>query len=90
MASKKTLSKNISNNLNIPLDVSKSFTESFLSLIKKNYKTHIIKFSSFGSFRMHKTPIRTGRNPKTKELYMINSSYKMIFKPSNKIKKTLN
>jgi integration host factor subunit alpha len=90
MTSKKSLSKNISNNLGIPLDVSKAFTNSFLSLIKKNYKTHIIKFSNFGTFRKHKTPTRIGRNPKTKETYMINSSYKMLFKPSNNIKNKLN
>ena len=64
--------------------------ESLLLLIKNKSKLRIVKLSSFGSFSFKKTPKRLGRNPKTKDSYIILEYNKLNFKPSNKIKKKIN
>jgi nucleoid DNA-binding protein len=64
--------------------------ESLLLLIKNKSKLTIVKLSSFGSFSFKKTPKRLGRNPKTKDSYIIPEINKLNFKPSNKIKEKIN
>ena len=64
--------------------------ESLLLLIKNKSKLRIVKLSSFGSFSFKKTPKRLGRNPKTKDSYIIPEINKLNFKPSNKIKEKIN
>ena len=67
-----------------------SVLESFLLLIKNKSKLRVVKLSGFGSFRFKKTPKRLGRNPKTKDSYIIPELNKLNFKASNKIKEKLN
>ena len=86
---KKDIVKNINSKAHLSINDSKSFLEEFIKLIKNNKSTQT-KISRFGSFHTHITPERVGRNPKTKEEYIINSRKKLIFKPSNLLKKTLN
>ena len=62
----------------------------FLSLVKEKAKPNIVKLSGFGAFSFKKTPKRIGRNPKTKDSYIIQESNKLTFKPSYKIKKVIN
>tara|TARA_B100001057_G_scaffold416747_1_gene434981 strand:+ start:795 stop:1067 length:273 start_codon:yes stop_codon:yes gene_type:complete len=86
---KKDIIKNISSKA---LFTSKSSTlvlEAFLNFIKQN-KRHRIKISKFGTFYLHKSPARIGRNPKTKEEFKIPASEKLTFKASNKVKSILN
>ena len=67
-----------------------SILESFLSLIKTKSKSKSVKLSGFGTFSFKKTPKRAGRNPKTKDSYIIPELYKLNFKPSNKVKEQIN
>ena len=90
MTNKKYISKEISSSTKLSIDVSKKILESFLNIIKKNAKSKKIKLSHFGSFDFKNTPKRIGRNPKTKESYIIPSMNKLNFKASNKIKKLIN
>ena len=87
---KQTISKNISNELKISLGTSKLICSSFIDILKKQGKLNNIKIHEFGTFFIHKTPKRLGRNPKTKESYIILQRRKLCFKASNKIKKILN
>ena len=87
---KHQISKQISIKLSISLDDSLNILESFLSLIKISSKSKIIKLSGFGSFKYKRSPKRIGRNPKTKESYIIPTSNKLNFNSSNKIKIILN
>ena len=64
--------------------------ESFLSVIKSKSKSKSVKLSGFGTFSFKKTPKRVGRNPKTKDSYIIPELYKLNFKPSNKVKEQIN
>ena len=64
--------------------------ESFLFLIKSKSKSKSVKLSGFGTFSVKKTPKRAGRNPKTKDSYIIPELNKLNFKPSNKVKEKIN
>ncbi len=70
-------------------DLSKSFLKSFFDIIKSN-TTKDIKISGFGTFHTHESPERIGRNPKTKEEYVISKRKKLLLKSSKKVKEILN
>ena len=86
---KKDIVKNISSKALISLESSSLVLEAFLSFIKQN-KEHKIKISKFGTYYLHKSTPRIGRNPKTKEEYEIQPFKKLSFKASNKVKTILN
>ena len=88
--SKTNIIKNISKKSLVSSVDAKSILESFLSLIKNKSKSRLVKLSGFGSFSFKKTPERLGRNPKTKDSYIIPEHNKLNFKPSNKIKENIN
>jgi integration host factor subunit alpha len=86
---KKDIIKNISSKAQLSSSESYDIFHSFLNFIKYN-KSNIVKISNFGSFRLHKSPMRIGRNPKTKEEFMIRSRNTLKFKASNALKGILN
>jgi nucleoid DNA-binding protein len=77
-------------NSSLSVGEASSIFESFLSLIKSKSKSKSIKLSGFGTFSFKKTPKRAGRNPKTKDSYIIPELYKLNFKPSSKVKEQIN
>ena len=87
---KKDIVKNISSKAQIPNKISQKLFKSFLYLVTSKSKTHSVKISNFGTFYYHQTPKRKGRNPKTKEEFVINPRLKLSFKPSGKIKNLIN
>jgi integration host factor subunit alpha len=87
---KKDISINISTKAQISISNSNSLLNFFLTLIKDNSKNKAIKISNFGTFSYKDTPQRLGRNPKTRENFIISKRAKLYFKPSNNIKSTLN
>jgi len=86
---KKDIIKIISSETLLPSFTSKALLERFLYIVKAN-KSKKIKISKFGSFYTHETPQRIGRNPNTKEEFIITNRKKLIFKPSSFIKIKLN
>ena len=86
---KKDIVKNISSKALISSKSSSLVLEAFFSFIKQN-KRHRIKISKFGTYYLHKSPARIGRNPKTKEEFRILASEKLALKASNKVKSILN
>ena len=86
---KKDIIKNISSKAHLSSKTSSLVLEAFLSFIKSN-KRKQIKISKFGTYYLHKSAPRIGRNPKTKEEYEIQPFKKLSFKASNKIKAILN
>ena len=77
-------------NSSLSVGEASSIVESFLSVIKLKSKSESVKLSGFGTFSFKKTSKRTGRNPKTKDSYIIPELTKLNFKPSNKVKKQIN
>ena len=86
---KKDIVKNISSKALFSSKTGSLVLEAFLSFIKQN-KSHKIKISKFGSFYIHTSPKRIGRNPKTKEKFVITKREKLKFNPSNYVKSFLN
>ena len=88
--SKNNLIKNVAKKSSVSSGEAAGILESFLLLIKVKSKLKSVKLSSFGSFSFIKTPKRLGRNPKTNVSYIIPRLNKLNFKPSNKIKESIN
>tara|TARA_B110000444_G_C18775175_1_gene564530 strand:+ start:222 stop:497 length:276 start_codon:yes stop_codon:yes gene_type:complete len=88
--SKRDISRNISSKIKTSSSVSSDILNVFIDLIKRNSKDQIVKFSKFGNFYRKISPSRQGRNPKTKEEYLITERSRLSFKSSNKVKSTLN
>ena len=86
---KKDIVKNISSKALFSSKTSSLFLEAFLSFIKQN-KNHKIKISKFGTYYLHKSPARIGRNPKTKESKIISGRDVVLFKPSKEFKDFIN
>ena len=87
---KKDICYNISSEAQISKDKSYKFFDQFIHLVSTKSKFKIVKISSFGSFYFKSTPQRLGRNPKTKEEFIISKRSKLFFKASNKIKSIIN
>lgn len=87
---KKDIAKNISTKAHISSNESSSIINSFINIIKSNSKDKILKISGFGNFLNKKSPERIGRNPKTKEEFLITERSKLIFKTSKKVKSLIN
>jgi integration host factor subunit alpha len=86
---KKDIVKNISSKALISSKSSSLVLEAFLSFIKRN-KSHKIKISKFGTYYLHKSPARIGRNPKTKIEAVISERNVVIFRPSMQLKNKIN
>ena len=86
---KKEIAKSLSSKAFLPNELSKSFLDKFIYLLKSNHIKQI-KISNFGTFSKKKSPQRLGRNPKTKKEYVISEREKLTFKASNKIKEIIN
>jgi nucleoid DNA-binding protein len=87
---KNNITRAISKASSLSHEESYDLLESFLNLIKKQSRINTVKLSSFGVFSFKKTPRRIGRNPRTKDSYIIPKLNKLNFKPSNKIKEKIN
>ena len=87
---KKDIIVNISTKAHISSSLSKSLFDYFLRHIISNADNKIVKISRFGSFQKYTSPQRVGRNPKTKERFLITKRNKIKFNPSNNIRSILN
>lgn len=87
---KKTIAKEISKKLKISNSVSLKILNVFIKNIIQQSKKNDVKIKSFGTFKIHSSPKRLGRNPKTKESYIITKRKKLILVTSNKVKNFLN
>jgi len=88
--SKSNICCKISDDIGISKKTSSQFLDKFIYLIKSKSKTQKVKISTFGTFYIKKTAKRVGRNPKTKESYIIESKNKLNFISSSLVKKFLN
>mgnify|MGYP001212929341 CR=1 FL=1 len=87
---KRDISRNISLRAQISSKLSKQILDKFLETIRIESQLKTVKISNFGTFYFHRSPERMGRNPLTKEEFIIKKSYKLAFKVSNNIKKFFN
>ena len=88
--SKKDIAKNISSSINQSEAESKLLLNSFINIIKTKSKKSSLKIASFGSFSTKKSPQRIGRNPRTKQEFIISERSKLKFSASNKLRNLIN
>ena len=87
---KKDIVTNIASRAQISLSLSRNLLDTVIELIKNQSNSKIVKIAGFGRFQIQKTPTRLGRNPKTKEHFVITERSKLSLKPSQNIKNILN
>jgi len=87
---KKNIVTNIANAASLSQKDAFNILEFFLLQVKNKINEGDVKLSNFGAFNYKETPERVGRNPKTKESYIIKPHKKLKFRPSCKLKKQLN
>ena len=66
------------------------FNNIFDIIIEGLQTSNVVKIHNFGTFKLNKKNSRIGRNPKTKEEYIINSRYVVTFKASKILINNLN
>ncbi len=82
--------KNLSDNTGLSKSLSKKIINDLIQLIGDNIKLGKLYLKNFGTFNVVDKKERIGRNPKTKETFLISSRKSIIFKPSKKILNSLN
>tara|TARA_Y100000741_G_scaffold336747_1_gene295573 strand:+ start:340 stop:633 length:294 start_codon:yes stop_codon:yes gene_type:complete len=87
---KEDIIKNLSINTGLPRSFSKKIIDDLIQLIASNIKLGSLTIKNFGTFNVVHKKERQGRNPKTKEIFLISARKSVIFKPSKKIINTLN
>ena len=71
--------------------LSETLLEDILQIILKNIIKHKkVKISKFGTFILRKKKQRIGRNPKTKEIKLIEERNVILFKASKELKSYIN
>ena len=70
--------------------LSKKLTNDFINILIHNIYNNKFNLKNIGSFKIINKNERLGRNPKSKEKFVINSRKSIIFKASNKLTNSLN
>jgi len=87
---KRDIAKNISLSSTLTLLESSKILDKFIKKIIVSSKKSNLKLSNFGTFSYKFSPKRVGRNPKTKEEFIIKNRKKLSFSSSKKIKELIN
>ncbi len=87
---KKIIVSNIAEATNLTARESSNVFDFFIDTIKDNSATKTVKINNFGSFFYKYTPKRIGRNPKTGDQYAIKPFFRLVFRPSFRLKNFLN
>ena len=84
------LSKSLSNNTGYSLKFSQKLINNLLESFNINIKNGYLIIKKLGTFKVVSKKERIGRNPKTKETFVINSRKSISFISSKKLTKKLN
>ena len=82
---KKDISKKINLKTGLSNLYTKQITDDLISILKYLIKSRKISIKNFASFKIINKKSRTGRNPKNKKIYNIDSRKSLSFKPSKKL-----
>ncbi len=82
---KEDLIKNLSKKTGYSLSFSKKIINDLINIIIENIKSGNLILKSLGSFKLNYKKERVGRNPKTKEEFLISSRKSVSFTPAKKI-----
>ena len=83
-------SKNISEKTGFPISFSKKIVDELLIIFTEMIKNNDLVLKNIGTFRLLKKNERIGRNPKTKEEFLISKRKSIKFIVSKNLSKILN
>ena len=83
-------SKNISDKTGFPISFSKKIVDELLIIFTEMIKNNDLVLKNIGTFRLLKKNERIGRNPKTKEEFLISRRKSIKFIVSKNLSKVLN
>ena len=86
---KEDIIKEISNKTGFSLNYSKKVSENLIDIIIQNIKKGHFNLKNIGTFRLINKKERIGRNPKTREEFLISSRNSISFSSSKKISEKL-
>ena len=84
------LSINISAKIGVSVSLSKKLTEDLLEILSNKIKDNDLNLKNVGSFRIIDKKDRIGRNPKTKEEFIIRSRKSISFIASKNLIVSMN
>ena len=84
------LAKNLTNETGFPINLSKKIIDDLVEIFISNLKTGSLILKNVGSFKIINKKERRGRNPKTKEEFVISSRKSISFSSSKKLIDFLN
>ena len=87
---KKDLIKDITFKTGLSSNVSKKIFNDLVNILIQNIKKGRLVLKNVGSFKIIEKKERIGRNPKTKEKFIISARKTVSFTPSKKIIENLN
>tara|TARA_B100000676_G_C17591286_1_gene587167 strand:+ start:210 stop:497 length:288 start_codon:yes stop_codon:yes gene_type:complete len=87
---KNDFSKNISEKSGFPISLSKKIVDDLLIIFTEMIKNNDLILKNIGTFRLSKKNERIGRNPKTKEEFLISERVSIRFIVSKNLSKVLN
>ena len=87
---KKDLIKDITFKTGLSSNVSKKIFNDLVNILIQNIKKGSLVLKNIGSFKIIEKKERIGRNPKTKEKFIISARKTVSFTPSKKIIENLN
>ena len=87
---KDNLIRTLSEKAGYPLNYSKKIINDLINVIIENTKNGDLNLKNLGSFKVIEKKERIGRNPKTKEEFIIKARKSLRFVPSEKFKIYLN
>jgi len=82
--------KNLSNQTGFSLNLSKKLINDLIYILHKSIKSGNLNIKNLGSFKLLKKKERLGRNPKTKEEFLISERKTLSFIASKQILDILN
>ena len=83
-------SKNMSDKTGFPISVSKKIVDDLLIIFTEMIKNNDLVLKNIGTFKLSKKNERIGRNPKTKEEFLISKRKSIRFIVSKNLTKVLN
>jgi len=87
---KNDFSKNMSDETGFPISLSKKIVDDLLIIFTEMIKNNDLVLKNIGTFKLSKKNERIGRNPKTKEEFLISKRKSIRFIVSKNLSKVLN
>ena len=83
-------SKNISNKTGFPVSITKKIVDDLIIIIAEMIKNNELVLKNIGTFKLTNKKERVGRNPKTKEEFLVSKRKSIRFVVSKNLSKIIN